>query len=49
MSAQITFDLVFETSECLGNVEDVSILLDGFVEVMEDVNSLQFWKLLSSI
>jgi len=35
-AAQITFDLVFETSECLGNVEDVSILLDGFVEVMED-------------
>ena len=34
--AQITFDLVFETSKCLGNVEDVIILMDEFVKLVDD-------------
>jgi len=34
--AQITFDLVFETSKCLGNVEDVIILMDETVKLVED-------------
>ena len=34
--AQITFDLVFETSECLGDVDDVIELMDESVKLMED-------------
>ena len=33
--AQLTFDIVFETSECLGNVEDVLELMDETVKLVE--------------
>jgi len=33
--AQLTFDIVFETSECLGNVEDVIDLMDETIRLVE--------------
>jgi len=33
--AQLTFDIVFETSDCLGNVEDVIDLMDETVRLVE--------------
>jgi len=34
--AQLTFDITFETSECLGNVGDVIELMDETVKLVED-------------
>merc|ERR1712168_1781620 len=34
--AQLTFDITFETSPCLGRVEDVLALMDEIIELVED-------------